>query len=109
MPRQRSKKLSESHKTAEDAAPEVRHEEPRAGSDNEGSEDLEKDEEEEELDRLVLGDGSAFMAQLGLQMDVDYEERSDGESGLDEEGGSEAGLEGVDDTDVNATPPILPA
>lgn len=66
-------------------------------SDNESLISVEKDEEEEELDRLVFGDGAGFKAMLGQDMDVDSEDK-DEEAGSENE--SEAGLEHVDDADV---------
>ena len=107
MPRQRSKKLSASCKTVQEPGPQVDHEDEQSGSDNEDLEVFEKDEEEEELDKLVLGDGSTFMAQLGRDMDVDDEEGSDEAGGLEEDHEGEGGLEGVDDADVRTTPPIV--
>jgi U3 small nucleolar RNA-associated protein 18 len=104
MPRQRSKKLSASRKTVQDSMPQVDHEDEQSGSDNENLEISEKDAEEEELDRLVLGDGSTFMTQLGRGVDVDYEEDSDGAGGLEDENEGEEGLKGVDDADVRTTP-----
>ncbi|TVY33150.1 putative U3 small nucleolar RNA-associated protein [Lachnellula occidentalis] len=100
MPRQRSKKSSASRKTAQDPAPLIHHEDEQSGSDNEDLEILEKDADEEELDKLVLGDGSAFMAHLGGGMDVDSEDNSDVADGLEDENVGEGGLEGVDDADL---------
>jgi hypothetical protein len=62
---------------------------------------LDKDSDEEELDRLVLGDGAGFRAQLERDMNVEedkYEEDGESVSDAIEEG--EGGLEGVDDADV---------
>ncbi|TVY12865.1 putative U3 small nucleolar RNA-associated protein [Lachnellula arida] len=100
MPRQRSKKLSASRKTVQDPRPPIPHEDEQSGSDNEDLEILERDAEEEELDKLVLGDGSAFMAQLGGGRDVDSENGSDVAEGLENEDDGEGGLEGVDDADL---------
>ena len=63
-----------------------------------------KDDAEEELDRLVLGDSAGFFDNLRGQMDLDEESSNDEERGADLEG--DAGLEGVDDADVG-TPPQL--
>ncbi|TVY41873.1 putative U3 small nucleolar RNA-associated protein [Lachnellula subtilissima] len=100
MPRQRSKKLSASRKTVPESAPAIHHEDEQSGSDNEDLEILEKDAQEEELDKLVLGDGSAFMAQIGGGMDMDSEDGSDVAEGLEDENDGEGGLEGVDDADL---------
>ncbi|TVY23260.1 putative U3 small nucleolar RNA-associated protein [Lachnellula hyalina] len=100
MPRQRSKKLSASQKTVQEPVPAIHNEDEQFGSDNEDLEILEKDAQEEELDKLVLGDGSAFMAQLGGGMDVDSEEGSDVAEELEDENDGEGGLEGVDDADL---------
>lgn len=101
MPRQRSKKLSASRKTAGEPKSELNREEEQSDSDNGSLEMLEKDEDEEELDRLVLGNGPGFKAQLG--QDMDWDQESDSEKGGEaREGDIEAdtGLEGVDDADV---------
>lgn len=74
------------------------HQEDHDGSDNEEVEDLQKDSDEEELDRLVLGDDAGFLEQLGADTrmsDGGYESSRE-EAELEEEGG----LEGVDDADV---------
>lgn len=72
----------------------------------ENSEDSaeEIDDEEEALDRLVLGDETGFMAQLGTDMALDEEDASEDEEGVpgeDEEG--EGGIEDIDDADVRAS------
>lgn len=60
----------------------------------------EKDEDEDELDRLVLGDDTGFTSQLGQDMDLDLEGEGE-EDGDDEElQNADIGLEGVDDADV---------
>ena len=105
MPRQRSKKLIasrvvEAKPAVEDdpASDEVNSENETDESDNESLISVEKDEEEEELDRLVFGDGAGFKAMLGQGMEVDSEDK-EGDSGVEEDG-SEAGFEPVDDADV---------
>jgi hypothetical protein len=105
MPRQRSKKLSASRKSVQDSAPEPDHEEEPEISDNESLDILDKDAEEEELERLVFGDGSTFKAQLGQEMDVDYEEGSDySRKSQDEDAEGDGGLGEVDDAEVRTTP-----
>ncbi|KAH7400387.1 U3 small nucleolar RNA-associated protein-like protein [Cadophora sp. MPI-SDFR-AT-0126] len=105
MPRQRSKKLIASRaveskpSAAEDPVSD------HTNSDNESDESnneslisVEKDEEEEELDKLVFGDGAGFKAMLGHGMGVNLEDKVEGN--VVEEEGSEAGLEQVDDADL---------
>jgi len=78
-----------------------REEQSESDSDNESLGMLEKDAEEEELDKLVLGDGAGFKAQLGHHMDLDIEAASENGAGLaDGDSGGEAGLENVDDAEV---------
>lgn len=109
MPRQRSKKLSLSKKSAEGQTEKSSRtfetESLHSESDHDSDEIMDKDEEEEELDRLVLGDGGAFKAQLlqGEAHDGQSDSDSDaGPSGEDEE--AEGDLENVDDADVRMTP-----
>lgn len=107
MPRQRSKKLSaektESGTVARIHPEDIQHEE-HSESDNESVESiqiLEKDAEEEELDRLVLGGGFGFNAQFSKDVDMLAEESQDEENeDIDQDPEDEAGLEGVDDADV---------
>jgi U3 small nucleolar RNA-associated protein 18 len=62
---------------------------------------LEKDEEEEELARLVLGDGLGFKAQLGQQMDLAMDGGSEEEESMvEEDSEGEARLENIDDAEV---------
>jgi U3 small nucleolar RNA-associated protein 18 len=103
MSRQRSKKLSNSRKAEEQSIPELQRHESEEQSHNESLEMLEKDSDEEELDRLVLGDDAGFMAQLGGDMDIDEEESEEGEGAAGESDAGE-GLEGIDDADVK--PPL---
>jgi hypothetical protein len=104
MPRQRSRKLSNSHKAEQESAPELRRDEEEEKSDNESLGMLGKDSDEEQLDRLVLGDDSGFMAQLGPEMEVDEDGEADcgeGTSEADDEEKESGGLEGVDDADAS--------
>jgi U3 small nucleolar RNA-associated protein 18 len=83
--------------------PEFRPNKDQSDSDNYSLGMLEKDEEEEELDRLVLGDGAGFKAQLGQHMGLDVEDDSEGADSLPEEGSdAEAGLEDVHDAEVSS-------
>lgn len=98
MPRQRSKKLTASQQTEDSSAPER---EERSDTDNDSPGLLEKDEEEEELARLVLGDGLGFKAQLGQQMDLDIDGGSEEEESMvEEDSEGEARLENIDDAEV---------
>lgn len=99
--KQRSRKSAATRKPDHDLAP--RREKPQEGSESEVESDmesvksLENDAEEEELNRLVFGDGAGFQQMLSQGMDVDSE--GVGEAGKDE--GSEAGgLAHVQDADV---------
>jgi U3 small nucleolar RNA-associated protein 18 len=100
MPRQRSKKLSAGRKALQEQVPPARDEHEQVESDNESADVMEKDEDEFELDRLVLGDEAGFMARLdreGME-DEDLEEAGlEAEVGLDE---VEGNLEDVDDAEV---------
>lgn len=107
MPRQRSKKLAASRVVEAKSAVEedpvsdgIDSENETDDTDNESLISVEKDEEEEELDRLVFGDGAGFKSMLGQGMEVDSEDK-DGDNGVEEDG-SEAGLEHVDDADVRS-------
>lgn len=106
MPRQRSKKLSASRKaessTVADFSKDEAQHQGDSDSDN-GSEILDKDAEEEELDRLVLGDGFGFKAILDKDTNMQDGESEDGENdSVDQDSEGEAGLEGVDDADVSS-------
>lgn len=107
MPRQRSKKLSSSRKDEEQSIPELQRPEVEDESDNESLGMLEKDSDEEELDRLVLGDDAGFMAQLGGDMEIDEDESEDSTGVVEETGDEEDGLEGVNDEDVRITTLLL--
>jgi U3 small nucleolar RNA-associated protein 18 len=99
MPRQRSKKLAaarQSNNFSTTQRPE------QTDSDNDSIGALEKDEEEEELARLVLGDGVGFKMQLDSHARFDMDSNSENGEGVDEEGSEgEAGLENVDDAEVS--------
>ena len=72
--------------------------------DNESVEMMDVGEDEDELARLVLGDDTGFMAQLGQETkeDIDFEEdNEEDEAQLDAEGElAEENLENVDDAEV---------
>lgn len=98
MPRQRSKKLTASRQTEDSSVPER---EERSDTENDSTGLLEKDEEEEELARLVLGDGLGFKAQLGQQMDLAMDGGSEEEESMvEEDSEGEARLENIDDAEV---------
>lgn len=83
------------------SVPGLQQHEEEEESENESLGMLEKDSDEEELDKLVLGDDAGFMAQLGGDMDVDEEDSEDFNGVAEESGKEEDGLEGSDDADVN--------
>lgn len=99
MPRQRSKKLSSSRVADEKPEPKVEWGSEPEDSDNASLDISEKDEDEEELERLVLGDGATFKAQLSTDMDVDEEDLEG--NGTEEDLEAEVGLENVDDADAS--------
>jgi hypothetical protein len=103
MPRQRSKKLSSGRQADSQPASQVQQHEDEEESENESLGMLEKDSDEEELDRLVLGDDAGFMAQLGGDMELDGNECEKG-GAAEESDEEDGGLEGVDDADVNHLP-----
>jgi U3 small nucleolar RNA-associated protein 18 len=75
--------------------------EERSDTENDSTGLLEKDEEEEELARLVLGDGLGFKAQLGQQMDLAMDGGSEEEESMvEEDSEGEARLENIDDAEV---------
>lgn len=101
MPRQRSKKLSEKRKVLQQATPPAQDE--RDQDDNGGVtlDTMEKDEEELELDRLVLGDQTEFMAYMGHIEPEDMgkvSEKADSEANFDL--GDIENFEDVDDAEV---------
>jgi U3 small nucleolar RNA-associated protein 18 len=101
MPRQRSKKLSEARKAVQQPTPPTQDEREQDESDRESVNMIEKDEDELELDRLVLGDGARFLAELDRGEEESHDEASEAELeielGLKDE---EENLENVDDADV---------
>jgi U3 small nucleolar RNA-associated protein 18 len=101
MPRQRSKKLLEARKAVQQPTPPTQDEREQDESGRETANMMEKDEDELELDRLVLGDGAGFLAELNRKEEEDHGEASEAE--LEAELGLEDGeenLENVDDADV---------
>lgn len=98
MPRQRSKKPSQSKTVLQKTA---KLDQDDSDIDIDIESDLsEKDEEEEELDRLVLGDGFGFKARLGRSA-VQEEDVESGEEVIED--GDEADIENVEDADVITT------
>lgn len=100
MPRQRSKKLTESRKATQQPASSAQDNLEQENSDNESFDAMDKDEDEEELDRLVLGDGAEFKTQIAEDASGMDEDESEAEL---ETGGVielEASLEDVDDAEV---------
>lgn len=100
-----SKKSTQSGANSKHDVRKVLQENEESDSDHESVNMMDKDSDEEELDRLVLGDGAGFTAQLGEDMDFDMKEDSEGEKNEDEDQ-EDAGIEGVDDADVLSFPAI---
>ena len=94
--------MSASQQTQDHSVPEL--ERPRdTGENDNGSLTLsEKDSDEDELDRLVLGDDAGFMAQLGEDMDLDEATEHAVESISVQDEDEEVAMEGVDDADVRS-------
>lgn len=105
MPPQQTKTLAGGQKISSTPVRAFEPEDEESGSENEGSEIMEKDHDEEELDKLVLGDSAGFFERLGGNIDVDNDGDSDGER-EEADLGVDIGLEGVDDADVITPPPI---
>lgn len=103
MARQRSKKSSGDQKSVEKQAQSDFSQQNGEQSDNESVEMMDAGEDEDELARLVLGDDTGFMAQLGQETmgDLDLEaDNEDNESQLDVDGEEGENLEDVDDAEV---------
>jgi len=102
MARQRSRKTSEGHKAAPEQAPPKSQPEREAESDNESVDAMEQDEDEEALNRLVLGDNADFMTQLERDIGggdgADFEEEPEEMDVVEEE--EEDNLETIDDAEV---------
>jgi hypothetical protein len=105
MARQRTKKIFESRETTQDTKPKVEefHDfNASDASDEENVEMMDRDEEEDELERLVLGDSADFMQQIEHEAQQNLEDISEGdeEEGNGEESDADEGLEAVNDADV---------
>ncbi len=101
MPRQRSKRLSEGRKATQLSEPPIRNNREETEDDNERLDAVDKDEDEDELEKLVLGDEAGFLARLDHVEAESIDEVS--EAGLEAEvglGEEEPNLEGVDDAEV---------
>lgn len=108
MPRQRSKKLSSSRTAAPPAraqAQEIDYDENESdfgsGDESQDLEVLEKDAEEDEFERLVLGDAAGWKSEMGKEMDVDVDESQSEGDDVQGDNGEGVGLEGMDDADVS--------
>ena len=105
MPRQRSRKLSEGHKAVQKPNSPAKDEREHDDIDIESTAAMEKDEDELELDKLVLGNGAGLI----MEPDREEEEYQDeaSELGLEADLGlkdEERNLENVDDADVRKLP-----
>ncbi|RDL29926.1 putative UTP18 Possible U3 snoRNP protein involved in maturation of pre-18S rRNA [Venustampulla echinocandica] len=101
MHQDRTKKIAAGRKPDEQLSLESRPRDEQSESDNDSADPMEKDAEEEELDRLVLGYGTTFRAQLGQETDMDYGQGSENDDFTAQENDEgNDGLEGVDDADL---------
>jgi hypothetical protein len=104
MPRQRSRKLSEGRKALQQPTPPAQDEHDQDNSESESVNIMEKDDDEHELDRLVLGDEVGFIAQLD-HGDMGDEKEDIEEASLEAEVGLndiEDNFEGIDDSEVGS-------
>jgi U3 small nucleolar RNA-associated protein 18 len=108
MPRERSRRSTRKSQKAEKPSQPVQNDPDGDHSEVNSNDPLEKDEVEEELERLVFGDEDGFKRGLQLQARDGLEDAS----GEDEEqepeipdgnDRSDEGLEGVDDADVSGS------
>lgn len=81
----------------------VEHNSEQETSEDESLDAMDKDTDEEDLERGVLGDEGAFRAQLTKGYVPEKEDDMDDEEQTDEQA-AEEGLEGVDDADVRDKP-----
>lgn len=101
MPQQTISKPRQRRKSAAKPVEVVEYQDDKSGSDSEESEIMGKDQDEEDLDRMVLGDSAGFLDRLG-NADFDNDEDEEEGSGKDEADlEADVGLEGVDDADVS--------
>lgn len=101
MSQDRGKRTAPGRKSDDLSTLESRRRDEQSESDNDSADPMEKDAEELELDRLVLGHGMTFGAQLGQETDMNYGQGSDnGNLTAQENEEGNVGLEGVDDADV---------
>ncbi len=105
MPRERSRRSAQKTQIIEQSARSTRDDLDSDGSDFKSNDPMEKDEVEEELEKLVFGDDDGFKRELKLEKYSSLEELSEEDheqqrEELDEDGNIDEGLEGVDDTDV---------
>ena len=107
MPQNRTRKGNAGPKSGKGSAPESELILHRSGPDDESDGILEKDEEEDELERLVMGDDAGFKTHLGMDaMDLDAGENSDEEEPENDDSEVDAGMENVDDADVRSALPV---
>ena len=101
MPKQRSKRNDAGRKAVVKVPTEFEDRPQQIDSENDDLEIIQKDEEEDELERLVMGDDAGFKANLGMA-DVEMDDVEDSErNGIKEnDAESVSGIENVDDADV---------
>lgn len=102
MAKQRSKKLSAAQKSAPKDSQSKTPEQNDVESDNESVEMMEKNQDEDDLARLVLGDDAGFMAQLAQKTGQDLGADSEDDAEPMDVEGEEAkeNLEDVEDAEV---------
>lgn len=106
MPRERSRRSSRKSQNAEQPSRPAPNDPDDDHMDGNGNDPMEKDEVEEELERLVFGDEDGFKRGLELHTQQGLEEASEkdeeqGPQTLNGDESQEEGLEGVDDADVS--------
>jgi hypothetical protein len=101
MPQQRSRKNGRTRKTSSKVVINFNERSAQNDSENERMDMSDKDEEEDELERLVMGDDAGFRAHLSMgNMEVNEEEEPKKEGAEEGDVEAESDLENVNDADV---------
>ncbi|KAI9880034.1 MAG: hypothetical protein M1830_005953 [Pleopsidium flavum] len=105
MPRQRSSRSAQKTIMIEQSTRSGQDDVDSDGSNFKSNDPMEKDEVEEELEKLVFGDDDGFKEELKLRRHHSLEEPSEDDheqqhEELDEDGNVDEGLENVDDADL---------
>lgn len=107
MARTRSKRAPKSGNAEKQPNTSTRDEDEQDQSDTESPDIMEKDQVEEKLDKLVLGDGAGFLNELVREGDEPEGPESEADLEADVGLGDEReSLAGVDDADVGIKPPL---